>query len=132
MCIFCKIVSNEIPCYKIYENEHTLAFLDISPATPGHTLVVPKKHYGQLLDLDESIICEIMKTVLTVTKLLQAKLDVHNFNLENNNGDLAGQEVMHYHMHIIPRIKKRKPVPTGTDYILSKEDIFNIYQKILS
>jgi len=130
MCIFCKIINNEIPCYKIYENNHVLAFLDISPATLGHTLVIPKKHYEHILDLDDEIAEEIMKAVVNVTKILHNKLNVVDFNLENNNGVLAGQEVKHYHMHVIPRYKKRTLVPSGTDCNPTKEDILTIHQKI--
>lgn len=132
MCIFCKIINNEVPCYKVYENDYVLAFLDISPATLGHTLVIPKKHYEHILDLGDGIAEEIMKAVVNVTKILHNKLNVVDFNLENNNGVLAGQEVKHYHMHVIPRYKKRTLIPSGTDCNLTKEDILAIHQKIMS
>jgi len=103
MCVFCKIVNSEIPCFKIYETDNTLAFLDISQITKGHTLVIPKKHYRDLLSLDPDIAKEISEAVLEVTHILKTKLGVDNFNLLNNSGPLAGQEVPHFHMHILPR-----------------------------
>ena len=103
MCVFCKIVNNEIPCFKIHETSNTLAFLDISQVTKGHTLVIPKKHYQDLLSLTPDIAKEIAEATLEVTNILKTKLGVTNFNLLNNSGSLAGQEVPHFHMHILPR-----------------------------
>lgn len=103
MCIFCKIVNKEIPCFKIHETPNTIAFLDISQVTKGHTLVIPKQHYQDLLSLTPEIMKEISEAVLEVTHLLKTKLHVNNFNLLNNSGALAGQEVPHFHMHILPR-----------------------------
>ncbi len=103
MCVFCKIVNGEIPCFKIHETENTLAFLDISQNTVGHTLVIPKKHFENIFELDSETGKEIFDAVLKTTQILKNKLDIQNVNLLNNNGDLAGQVVEHYHIHIIPR-----------------------------
>ena len=103
MCVFCKIINGEIPCFKIYENESVLAFLDISQSTIGHTLVVPKKHVENVFSLSEEDSIEIMKAVTNVSKKLKKALNLESVNLLNNSGFLAGQTVMHFHMHIIPR-----------------------------
>ncbi len=103
MCVFCKIINGEIPCYKLYENGFVTCFLDISQATKGHTLIVPKKHVENVFDLNEVEASEIMKAAVIVANLLKEKLGVENVNLLNNSGSLAGQTVMHFHLHVIPR-----------------------------
>lgn len=106
MCIFCKIAKGEIPCYKIYENNDFLAFLDLSQATKGHTLIIPKKHYDNIFSLDEKI--DIMLPVVTVAKALKKSLKIDNINMINNNGPLAGQTINHFHIHLIPRYDNDK------------------------
>lgn len=103
MCIFCNIINNEIPAYKIYETNSILAFLDISAVTKGHCLVVPKKHVENIFDLPRDIAKEIMEATAIIANLLKTKLNIFNINLLNNSGTLAGQTVMHFHLHIIPR-----------------------------
>lgn len=106
MCVFCDIVNGKIPCYKLYESDNVLAFLDISQATKGHTLVIPKKHYESLYDLNEEVAKEIITVAKKIALLLKDKLNVTNVNLLNNSGELAGQEVKHFHLHVIPRYTK--------------------------
>src|SRR5690554_923358 len=103
MCVFCKIVNNEIPAYKLYEDEDFLAFFDISQATLGHTLVIPKKHFSDLLEADSETNSKILPVVKTVTNILKSKLNLEDFNVISNFGKRAGQTVFHYHIHIIPR-----------------------------
>jgi histidine triad (HIT) family protein len=103
MCIFCQIASNEIPSYKIYEDQSFLAFLDISQATIGHTLVIPKKHFDNLLALDEETSEKILPLVTKITKALAKALNTNDFNIINNCGLKAGQTINHFHIHIIPR-----------------------------
>ncbi len=103
MCIFCKIINGEIPAFKIYEDEYVLCFLDISQASEGHTLIVPKKHFENLFDVDQETLNHMAQAVKIVTNLLKEKLGVADVNLLNNSGTNAGQTVMHLHFHIIPR-----------------------------
>ena len=103
MCIFCKIIRKEIPSFVVYENDYVLCFLDINASTKGHTLIVPKKHATNIFDLPEEDLIEISKAVKVVTNLLKENLHVENVNLINNSGNLAGQTVMHFHLHVIPR-----------------------------
>tara|TARA_Y100000310_G_scaffold138289_2_gene137260 strand:- start:57557 stop:57958 length:402 start_codon:yes stop_codon:yes gene_type:complete len=100
-CIFCKIVKGEVPCKKIYEDEETLAFLDISPVAKGHTLVVPKKHVVTLVDIDE----ETLKKVIVVVKKLTIAANKYSegVTVGQNNNRASGQVVDHVHFHIIPR-----------------------------
>lgn len=106
MCIFCKIAKGEIPCYKIYEDNDFLAFLDLSQATKGHTLIIPKKHYDNIFSLDEKI--DIIRPVIAVAKALKKCLKIDNINMINNNGPLAGQTINHFHIHLIPRYDNDK------------------------
>lgn len=103
MCIFCKIINGEIPAFKIYEDEYVLCFLDISQASEGHTLIVPKKHFENLFDVDQETLNHMAQAVKIVTNLLKEKLGVTDVNLLNNSGTNAGQTVTHLHFHIIPR-----------------------------
>ena len=102
-CIFCKIANGEIPSNKVFENDKVFAFLDISPATKGHTLVIPKKHYENIFDIPEELLKEIIKVSQKIAKLLKEKLGAEGINLLNSNNKTAQQDVFHYHMHVIPR-----------------------------
>lgn len=101
-CVFCKIIKGEINSYKIYENEHVLAFLDATEDVDGHTLVIPKQHASNIFDCPENVLCEVMKVVKLVSEHYK-KLGYEGVNIFNNNGSLAEQSVFHLHFHIIPR-----------------------------
>lgn len=103
MCIFCKIIAGEIPCHKVYEDGQVLAFLDIKPLNPGHTLVVPKKHYENLEEINEEELTALILAIKKIGSLVKEKLGVAGYNVSENNGEVAGQEVPHLHFHIIPR-----------------------------
>ena len=102
-CLFCKIAQGEIPCYKIYENEFTIAFLDVAEDVDGHIIVIPKKHYESILDCDEFVLSELMNTVKFISNHLVDKCDYSGVNLLNANGKSAQQSIKHFHIHIIPR-----------------------------
>ncbi|MDK9722840.1 MAG: HIT family protein [Rhodospirillales bacterium] len=102
-CIFCKIVGGEIPCFKVYEDQHTLAFMDINPVNPGHCLVVPKSHYPNLFETDDQELARTMATVRKVARAVQKALNPYGMNLLQANGPGAAQSVFHLHIHIIPR-----------------------------
>lgn len=126
-CIFCKIIKGEIPCYKIYEDEYTLAFLDIAKDVDGHTLVVPKKHVSNILDADTETINHVMKTVKLISNHYVEKCGFSGVNVLNNNGKSAEQAINHLHFHIIPRIENDNiyvfPKFQGAKYTL--EDTLN-------
>lgn len=103
MCIFCKIINGEIPCHKVYEDDIVFAFLDIKPLNPGHTLVVPKKHYENLEEISEEELTALILAIKKIGRMIKEKLGVAGYNVSENNGQVAGQEVPHLHFHIIPR-----------------------------
>ena len=102
-CIFCKIVNGEIPAAKVLENEHVMAFLDISQVTKGHTLVIPKVHKENLFELTPDIAKNLFESVPAIANALKEEYKPLGLNLVNNNGEQAGQTVYHFHMHLIPR-----------------------------
>lgn len=110
MCIFCKIANKEIPCALVYEDDKTLAFLDLAQATKGHTLVIPKKHYDNILECDEETLAHLIQVTQQLARRLTKKLDAKGVNILNNCNETAGQSVMHLHFHIIPRYSKSDTV----------------------
>jgi len=104
-CIFCKIVKGEISAEKIYEDEEFMAILDINPVGEGHTLVMPKKHFDDLMSLDNNISSKYVEVIQKVVRILIGKYDADGFNVVLNNGEVAGQVVKHVHFHILPRKK---------------------------
>jgi len=102
-CIFCQIVSGQIPSSKVYEDEEVLAFLDITQVTKGHTLVIPKKHYRNMLEMDAEAASSLFARVPKIAKQLQEKLGSSGINIINNNEEAAGQTVFHTHVHLLPR-----------------------------
>lgn len=97
-CIFCKIVNGDIPSYKLYEDDLVIAFLDVNPGANGHTLIVPKKHYQDLYDIDDNTLNHIMSCTKNLSNMITSKLNANGFTLIQNNGDV--QEVKHFHLHI--------------------------------
>ncbi len=119
-CIFCKIVAGDIPSHKVYEDDATLAFLDIHPATRGHTLVIPKEHAADLFALSYEAACAAMRSTQVVARILQNVVKPDGINVRQNNGSAAGQDVFHYHVHVIPRWQGDQAVggwkPGATDH----------------
>lgn len=102
-CIFCKIIKGEIPSYKIYEDEHVFAFLDIADDVDGHTLVIPKKHYESIIDIPESDFLSLSKAVKKLASHFVTACGYSGINILQANGKSAGQSVFHLHFHIFPR-----------------------------
>jgi len=98
-CIFCKIIKGDIPAFKVFESQHVLAFLDIQPLARGHALVIPKHHGAKITDIPD----EQLREVLPVVKKLAKAVGAENYNVLQNNGRLAHQEVDHVHFHLIPK-----------------------------
>lgn len=103
-CVFCKIANNELPSYKIYEDNLIIALLDTNPIFPGHTLIIPKEHTLDVNTINEEVLCHIMKNVKDIANLVVNSLGADGFTLIQNNGFV--QEVKHFHLHIIPKYKK--------------------------
>jgi len=101
-CIFCKIAKKEIKSYLVYEDDISIAFLDINPLSKGHILFVPKKHYKTLSEIPDGELAELTKSLKRVLNIVEEKLS-KNYNIINNCGKIAGQEIEHVHIHIVPR-----------------------------
>ena len=102
-CVFCQIVAGQLPAWRVYEDEHGIAFLDKGQVTRGHTLVVPRRHAEDIWALSEDDARALMQSVHRVARLLREKLNLLGLNVTQANGRAAWQEVFHYHVHLIPR-----------------------------
>ena len=102
-CIFCKIVAGELPAEKIDEDEHTLAFMDINPATRGHALVIPRKHAKDLHEIEPEELAHVIKAAKRLADRAQPALKADGINLINSCGAAAWQTVFHLHVHVVPR-----------------------------
>ena len=101
-CVFCKIVSGKLPSHRVYEDDGYVAFLDINPFSPGHTLVCPRRHGETLWDMDEHEIAEVFRVASKVSMGVVAAMNADGFRLMQNNGEAANQAVAHLHVHVIP------------------------------
>jgi len=104
-CIFCKIANGEIPTNTLYEDNLFRVIFDASPATKGHALIIPKSHYANLLELDVNEASKVLPLAQKIASAMKEELDWDGMNLVQNNEEVAGQTVFHFHMHIIPRYK---------------------------
>ncbi len=104
-CIFCKIANGEIPSKTVYEDENFRVILDLGPATKGHALILPKEHYANLFELPEDTAAAAMKVAKKLSAQMVENLGADGLNLVQNNGEVAGQTVKHFHLHLIPRYK---------------------------
>lgn len=102
-CVFCKIVSGDIPSNTIYENSEFKVIMDASPAAKGHVLVLPKEHYKDIYDIDAETAGKLFQLAAVVARALKEVLNCDGLNILQNNGVIAGQTVFHFHMHLIPR-----------------------------
>ncbi|OHA79292.1 MAG: hypothetical protein A2747_02515 [Candidatus Yonathbacteria bacterium RIFCSPHIGHO2_01_FULL_44_41] len=104
-CLFCKIISGEIPSTKVYENDTVLAFLDIHPVNIGHTLVIPKTHHTNLYETPNETLAHMMTVTKKLSIAIKSALNADGINIEMNNDPIAGQIIFHTHIHIIPRFQ---------------------------
>ena len=104
-CLFCKIVSGELPSNKIYENDDVVAILDIHPVAPGHTLIIPKKHSAGSHDAEPSVLKHLIVAAQKVARALVKGLPTEAYNITQHNGEAAGQVIPHLHFHVFPRSK---------------------------
>lgn len=102
-CIFCKIINHDLPNYTVYEDDHSLAFLDIFPQTKGHTVVIPKVHAETIFDLADADLCHVNLAVKRAMEKIKTVLKPDGFTVGWNHGDAGGQAVPHMHIHIFPR-----------------------------
>lgn len=128
-CIFCKIISGEIPCMKVYEDDLVLAFLDVNPDSDGHTLIIPKNHYKDIFDIPTNTLSHIYDVAQKIMKELEEKLNCNGFSLLQNNGSV--QEVKHYHLHIKPYYDNKKSIEMikHNELIKDPKEIYEIIKK---
>ena len=131
MCIFCKIVNGEIPCSKVYEDEKILAFLDIKPLNPGHTLVIVKNHYANIEETPAEEFLALASAAKKLGQLLKDKLGIEGYNLSMNNDPAAGQDIAHIHFHLIPRHRGDGFAPWARPEA-SVDENKNVLEKLLS
>ena len=105
-CIFCKIANGEIPSTTVYEDDDFRVILDLSPASKGHALILPKEHYANLYELPDEAASKVLIVAKNVVAKMTKALGCDGYNLVQNNGEVAGQTVFHFHMHLIPRYKE--------------------------
>lgn len=129
-CIFCKIANGEIPSRKLYEDENFVVIMDLNPATKGHSLVIPKQHYADLYEMPEALCGEAMKLAKKMAVKMTKALHADGFNLMQNNGEVSGQTVFHFHLHLIPRYKEDAGCLTWTPHTVSAEELDNVKQMI--
>lgn len=120
-CIFCKIIAGEIPSNTIYEDDEFKVILDLAPAAKGHALILPKSHYADVYEIDEEVAGKAMKLAKKLVMHMTEVLGCDGFNILQNNHEVAGQTVFHFHMHLIPRYKDAK----NNDILKWSEEIFS-------
>lgn len=108
MDIFCKIIDGEIPSYKIFEDEVVIVILDVNPSVNGHSLIIPKKHYKDIYDIDENTLSHIFNVAKKIGPMLEEKLNAEGITLIQNNG--LYQEVKHFHLHVRPQYKNKQEI----------------------
>lgn len=124
-CVFCAIAAGEIPAHKIYEDESLVAILDAGPLNAGHALIIPREHAADLRGLPDETAAKILPLAKKLTQKMYDELNPDGLNVIQNNGEAAGQSVMHFHLHLIPRYAGDKavmwgkvldPKPSGDEY----------------
>ena len=128
-CVFCKLADGEFPSMKIYEDETAMAFMDIADDVDGHILVIPKKHFKNILDCDEDTLTGLMKAVKKISVHLVKNCGYDGVNLLNASDESAGQSVPHFHIHIIPR-KKVDNIDAWPHFDGAKQKREDIFGKI--
>ena len=111
-CLFCRIVSGDIPSVKVYEDDHVIGIMDINPLTEGHLLVLPRKHAENLFDIDDALAADTMRAASRIAKRVKVALGIEAMTLIQASGALADQELFHLHLHLIPR-RQGDNVPIG-------------------
>lgn len=129
-CIFCKIINKEIPGKIIYEDDVCLAFLDLSQVTNGHTLVVPKEHYDSFLSADEEVIAHMFKVSKKLGNKLVKTFHASGMNILSNAGEIAGQTVKHFHIHLIPRYEENDGIQITFKDRSNEVNLDDIYNQI--
>lgn len=130
-CIFCKIANKEIPGKIIYEDDICVAFLDLSQTTNGHTLVIPKKHFKNFLEVDDDTLAHIIKVTKDIANKIVTKLNANGVNILTNANEVAGQTVMHFHLHIIPRYDNNDQIEINFSDRSNEVNLDSLFNQIM-
>ena len=128
-CIFCKIISGDVPSRKVFEDEWTFSFMDVAKDVDGHILVVPKTHAKNILDCDEETLAHVMNTVKRISNHLVDRCGYAGVNLLNASDECAGQSVPHFHIHIIPR-KPNDGIDAWPHFSGAKQEIEDVFNAV--
>ena len=128
-CIFCKIAGGDIPSATLYEDEDFKVILDLGPATKGHALILPKEHYADLYEIDDEVLAKAYKLAKKMVTVLTDVLECDGYNVIQNNKEVAGQTVFHFHIHLIPRYKGDG---AGISWTPGKLNVYEVRDEILA
>ena len=129
-CIFCKIAKGKIPSAPIYEDSHFRVLLDVNPASKGHCLIIPKEHFDNIYDLDGETAGKLFSLATCIARAMKDALHCDGLNVVQNNGEIAGQTVMHFHLHLIPRYEGDQVQLTWTPHESDQSELEAICQAI--
>ena len=125
-CIFCKLANGDIPTNKIYEDDDFAVILDASPATKGHALILPKEHFANLYEIDDTVAAKALPLAKKLARRMTDVLKCDGFNVLQNNGEAAGQTVFHFHIHLIPRYAGDNAIREWTHQSFTDEEMKEI------
>lgn len=129
-CIFCKIANKDFPSSIIYEDDDFIAIFDKFPATYGHTLILPKNHVENIFNLSPEVGGNLFKLAIKISKHLQTQLNINDLNILQNNGELAGQTVNHFHLHLVPRYENDEVIIKSKTDEISNEELKKLQEKL--
>lgn len=131
-CIFCKLSNGDIPTNALYEDDVVKVIFDLNPASKGHVLILPKNHFDDIYSMDDATAAHVFQVAVKVAKAMKETLGCEGLNIVQNNGEIAGQTVFHFHMHLIPRYKgdKNDDILKYTPLELSDDEMKEILDKI--
>ena len=129
-CIFCKLSNGDIPTNALYEDDVVKVIFDLNPASKGHVLILPKNHFDDIYSMDDATAAHVFQVAVKVAKAMKETLGCEGLNIVQNNGEIAGQTVFHFHMHLIPRYEGDGVGLNWTPGNLSDEDKEEILHKV--
>lgn len=129
-CIFCKLANGDIPTNAVYEDDVVKAIFDLSPASKGHIIILPKKHFDDIFSMDEESAAHVFKIAAKLAKAVKKALNCDGLNILQNNGEIAGQTVFHFHIHIIPRYENDSVKLGWIPGKITKDEVKDMTQKI--
>ena len=130
-CIFCKLANGEIPTNSVYEDDVVKVIFDLGPASKGHLLIIPKNHFDDIYDLDDETAAHVFQVAVKLANAMKASLGYEGLNIVQNNGEAAGQTVMHFHMHLVPRYQDDTVNVSWTPKELADQEMEELKEKIM-